>query len=429
MRKLGSLGVAGVIAVAMLLAADSALAIHIKPPAISQIGQATVAKPNGIAYDPYSDDIWVSSAGSPPGIDIFHGQASHPYKGVALPSDSEPGAIAWGPDDYVYVIDNAKKRVFKICPDCGSVDVITDPASVNFLTDYVNGYRAGPMLLDFGNSFGAGSIWFGPGFGMSLMMPDTITPNGGDILPDIAKPRKGRIVDQILIADAENNHLVRVSDTLPPTVIGTIGGLPGTGIFQVIRDVDVNPLNLNPNVTAPAIHPVFIANPQLGGIFMSLSPSGPWSEVPGTGVGQPAQVASDCDTLGATSFGQNLVTWWRIDPPKDSHCEDFVELLLSPKSGAPLTFAGQLKAYVDGGGQLEAIFGKAAKQSASAIAAKKGKRLSLTAGKLTKFKLPLPSGLAAALRSNHKAVFTVKIHVTSPTGRSATVARHVRIKR
>jgi hypothetical protein len=426
MRKSGSLAAVIAVAIGSLLAASGASAKSLSLPVVHQIAQASVVKPNGVAYDRFAGEAWVSSVGPPPRLYAFSTTDFTPRGYISLPADSEPGSMAFGPDGYLYVIDHAHKRVFQVCTECGDFNVITFTSDVNFLTDYIDGYRSGPMLLDFGNSFSAGSIWSGAGFMSRILLPDTITPNGGGILPDIAKAAKGRISDELLIADAENNHLVGISDTPTPTVLGTISVLPGNPGLQPPRDVDVNPLNLNPNVGGPAIHPIYVAFPDLG-LYESAGPTGPWIQIPTSNIGRPTQVASDCDTVGATSFSQNLVTFFDVTQPKGSHCEDFVELLLKPGSGAPRTFAGGLEAYVTGGGKIEAVLGGSAR-SASAAESKSRKKLRLTAGKVTKFKIKLPSGVAAALRNKHKAIITVKIKVTGRTGQKATVIRRVRIR-
>jgi hypothetical protein len=425
-RKLGSLATLIAVALASLLAASGASARSLSLPVVRQVAQATVLKPNGVAYDKYFGEAWVSSVGPPPRLYAFSTTDFSPQGYINLPADSDPGSMAFGPDGYLYVIDHAHKRVFQVCTECGDFNVITFTSNVDFLTDYIDGYRSGPMLLDFGNGFSAGSIWSGAGFMSRFLLPDTITPNGGEILPDTAKPAKGRIPDEILIADAENNHLVGISDTPTPAVLGTISVLPGNPGLQPPRDVTVNPLNLNPNVAGPAIHPIYVAFPDLG-IYESAGPTGPWTQIPATGIGRPTQVASDCDTVGATSFSQNLVTFFDVTQPKGSHCEDFVELLLKPGSGAPLTLAGGLEAYVTGGGKIEAVLGGSAR-SASAAESKSRKKLRFTAGKVTKFKIKLPSAVAAVLRNKHKAIITVKIKVTGRTGQKATVIRRVRIR-
>lgn len=411
----------------MGLLASSASALA--PPTIHQIAQAPVLRPNGVAYDPWNDEVWVSSVGPPPRLYFFDENSFLLPKGfIDLPADADPGSMEIGPDGYLYVIDHGKDRIFKICPDCGGIiDVITDPAGVSFLTGYINGYLLGPTVLDFGNSFGPGSVWFGPNFGMQWVLPDTITPNGGDILPDVARASNGRVQDEILFADADHNTIIRLSDSLPPRLLGTIGGLPGNPGIQPPRDLDVNPLNLNPNVLGPAIHPIFIPFPDLG-IYTSIGPNGPWTHIPATGIDRPTQIASDCTTVGATSFNANLLTVFRIDPPKGSHCEDFVELLLRPESGTPITLAGALKAYVDGSARLHASGGAPGEHGQAYEARKKGKKLKLTAGKLTRFKVNLPSSVQARLRTHHKVIVRVKIRVTNRLGQKATVTRRVRIR-
>ena len=427
-RQLGSLAATGGMVLLGLLAAAPASATSIQLPLVHQVTQVSVLKPNGVAYDGYNDEVYVTSVGPPPRVYLYDGNDFVAKGAIDLPSDAEPGAIAFGPDGYLYVVDHAKDRIFRICPDCGDVTEITFPSSVQFITDYIDGYRSGPTLLDFGDSFSAGFLWFGGGFSMKVPMPDTITPNGGDILNDTAKPRQGRIQDEILMADAENNQIVRIGDTPTPAFLGTIHGLPGNPGLQPPRDLDVNPLNLNPSVSGPAIHPIFVAFPDLG-ILESLGPNGPWIQIQASGIGRPTQVSSDCTTIGATSFSQNLVTFFKQDEPKGSHCEDFVELLVKSLGGttdAPV-MGGSVKSYVDGKALIGV--GYAEEHGRTAFSAKaRMTKAKLTAGKLSKFKLRLPSAVGGELRRKHRAVVKVRIKIKAPTGQTTKVVRRVRIK-
>jgi hypothetical protein len=403
-------------------AAASAKSIQL--PVVQQIGQKSVLKPNGIAYDSWNDVAYVTSVGPPPRVYLYDTETLAELGHVDLPADADPGSIDWGSDGYLYVIDHAQKRIFRICPECGDVQESRYLAAVHFATGYLDLYEAGPTLLDFGDSFSAGSLWIGAGFETRIDMPDTITPNGGDILNDTGKPKNGWIQDEMLVADANNNHLLRFSDAATPSLLGTIA-LPGNPGLQPPRDVDVNPLNLNSNVSASAIHQVFVAFPDLG-LYESIGPNGPWSQIPATNIGRPTQVASDCETIGATSFSQNQVTFFRQNEPKGSHCEDLVELVLYGGASSGQFKAG-LKAFVDANAGVRVI-GGAPGEHGQAYEAKKLKKVKLTAGKVSKFKLALPAAIQSRLRSHRTVIFRAKIKLTSPTGQTAKVTRRIRVR-
>jgi hypothetical protein len=442
MRKPGSLAILIAAVVGIGLTAAPASAKSLRLPGIQQIAQASVPKPNGIAYDPYSDEVFVTSVGPPPRVYIYREKPFvHEVGFINLPEGTDPGAAAFGADGYLYVVDHTGERVLVIDPESGEVaQSLLTPPSVQFVTGYVQLYhltmQAARAVLDFGDSFSAGSIWYGSGFQQRLMMSDTITPNGGDLLTDIAKPSKGQISDELLIADAENNQLVRVSDSDTPAVLGTIGGLPGNPGLQPPRDLDINPLNLNTDVSGPALHPIYVPFPDLG-VFESAGPNGPWIQIPSANIGRPTQVDSDCETVGATSFSQNLVTFFKQDQPKGSHCEDLVELLIlaAPKQttgeSLGIQFALGIKAYVQAHGKLDILGGGggARKQGASATEAKsKAKKVRLTAGRVTKVKLKLPSSVSAAVRAHRNATFKIRLRLTSPTGERAKVIRRIRAR-
>ncbi len=426
-RKPGTMAVVMGVTLVSLLAAGSASATSISLPVVKQIGQLSVPKPNGIAYDDYNGEAYVTSVGPPPRIYRYDIRGEIPFEVgfTDLPAGTDPGSIDWGADGYLYVVDHAHDRIFRVCPECGDVQEAFHLPMASFITEFLDLYQAGPTALDFGDSFSAGGIWIGAGLETRIPLPDTITPNGGDILNDVGKVKKGRIQDELLFADANNNQVVRMSDTPVPGFLGTIGGLPGTPGIQPPRDLDVNPLNLNPNVNGAAIHPIFVPLPDLG-LYESLGPNGPWMQVPATGIGRPTQVGSDCDTVGITSFSQNLVTFFKQDEPKGSHCEDFVELLLQPESGTPLTLAGALKAYSDGKGRINLLPGL---KDFSASTAKSKKKLKLTAGRVTKFRAKLPAAVIGKLRRKGKAVVTVRVKLTNSLGQTARVSRGVRIRR
>jgi hypothetical protein len=378
--------------------------------------------------------VYVTSVGPPPRVYVYEETPLGPVEvgTIDLPSDSDPGSASFGEDGYLYVVDHAQQRIFVISPFSGRVvDTIGTPV-VQFITGYIQLYHAlvqaaratsAGALLDFGDGFSAGSVWSGLNFGMRLDMPDTITPNGGDLLIT-GKPAKGQIPDELLISDANNNQLVRVSDSATPSFLGTIGGLPGTPGLQPVRGIDVGPLNLNSDVLGIPVYPIYITIPDIGA-FASAGPNGPWIQIPATGIGHPSQVGADCETIGISSFNPGVFTMFRKDEPKGSHCEELVEMRV--KSSVAGTFSGKLEAFVDGTARISAS-GGAPGEHREAYAAKKRKKLRLTAGRLTKFKFPLPAAVQAKLRAHKKVVVKVKIRLTSPAGETAKVIRKVKIR-
>src|SRR5688500_11529915 len=112
---------------ALLGAAAPAQAQVIVGPVIS------LAKPTDIAYDPWEPDVYVSNVGPPPRIYVFDEDSGGLLDFFDLPSDADPGAIAFDPDGYLWVVDNTHNRTFIIDVETGQiVDTLAIPSTLNF---------------------------------------------------------------------------------------------------------------------------------------------------------------------------------------------------------------------------------------------------------------------------------------------------------
>jgi hypothetical protein len=410
--------------------------------------QIIIPKPTGVAYDPYSPHVWITQVGPPPGIQVWHENADGSVTFehfIPLPSDSDPGDIYYDyQGDEFIVQDHAQNRHFHVNPESGTVGVHVLPGSVQFATGLQYGFHSW-VMTDFGNGTSAGSLLYGPDFGSKLQFGDLIAPNGVALLTGLAKIKAAQIPSEYVVIDAENNDVINVSDTATPAVTGSEPGPPGAGGLKPPRDIAVDPVNLNPDPFGVARHLVLVPVPDLGNVYASLNGTGPWQPISSTPFGRPTRVAATCDTIGVTDFTNNVVTLFNEKPPKNSQCEDIVDLIIGGGSGAPLTNAGKfavsMKSFVDGNGNMQADFNAFLTQhrllrgSSSRLARKAStgnRKVRLQAGRVTKVNLKLGrrarAAVFAALQHRHRLKGTLTLRLKTPSGRKVKLSKPIRIR-
>jgi hypothetical protein len=436
------------LAASLLAIAAALLLLPAAAQAIVPVTQISIQKPTGVEYDPYTPHVWITQVGPPPAIQVWHvnedGSADFEHL-IPLPSDSDPGDIYYDYEDDVFVVqDHARNRYFEVCPECGSVREFPLIQHIDFASGAQYGFHSW-VMTDFGNGTSAGSLLYGDNFTSKLQFGDTITPNGVSLLTGLSKIAGSQIPSQYVVIDAQNNDVINVSDTPTPQVLGSEPGPPGASGLKPPRDIDVDPVNLNPDPLGVARHLVLVPVPDLGNVYASLNGTGPWQPISSTPFGRPTRVASSCEAIGVTDFTNNVVTIFNEKPPKTSECEGLADLIIgSGGGGAPLTDNGKfvigLKAYADANGGAKADFnaflGQHRRLARAATLDRKvstgTKKVKLRAGRITRLKLKLSrsarSAVFAALQRRHKVTGKLTLRVKTPSGRKFKLSQGIRIR-
>jgi hypothetical protein len=299
----------------------------------------SILNPQDVVYDYYGDHAYVITKDPSPRIVLYHinGDGFWEFEDfIALGAGADPSFIDWTWDGYLVVGDDNSERYLFYDDETGEF-VGSEPygASVQFLTGLAQGFY-GEISADFGDGFSAGSLWYGPGFGMELVMPDTRTPNGIELLPDPPKTldvmsadasAAKRLRSVLLVIDANNSKILRVRDAATPSLGGTLPGPPGASGIKPPRDIAVGALNFRSDDDKPAVYPVFVPVPALGQVFWSSGPSGPWHRVFDNPTGAPIRSDATCNQLAVTDFAADAVRILRLRAPRGSECEQLADVV------------------------------------------------------------------------------------------------------
>jgi hypothetical protein len=467
---------AAMLALAALAGAKPKRTIKLKSP----YKTFSVPKPQDVAFDALSGDLYVLSRGDPPAI--YH-QKIYPREGVKCKSpaklnlkpNANPQAMEFGTDGGLWVIDNGNKEIDHFAPGwCQDYPdpydylnillyggFLSEPQTDALVNGLAFGYRA--KVLEYGGNADTGkpgSALFGKAtaykgaYQSQLQFGDTTFPNGVDLLPGIRGLNNGLLPSEFLFFDAQNTHLLKVRDSLgAPKVTGTSPGPPAAGGATPGTDLMVFPIDLDPQVDGSGTNPFVVPVPGLGQIFESTAPGKPWQPLLNAPAGRPVRADSSCNYIAWSDFANDLVTVAPIKVPAGSTCDDIfnlialgaangfkahnipdwqLEYLLKVNLGYSGKARAKMKVKIEGGPKQRTVAATGDQTALGRKIASNVMKARLRPGRVKNLKLSFTHraslAIYRALRRGSRVTAILQIRFTSLAGETTTVRRKTRIR-